>query len=105
MIPSAVQRVLWCILALAVSSVWAELAGSPGTNQPATVSRSGFRVLVLAESGGHHVAFTQAARPWLRRLGEENGFELDYVPASSIKIGGHLYAGSIQILNQHALLP
>jgi uncharacterized protein len=83
MIPAAVQRVLWCILALAVSPASAEPAGSLGTNQQAAVSRSGFRVLVLAESGGHHVAFTQAARPWLRRLGEENGFELDYLSDTS----------------------
>src|ERR1035441_4394006 len=83
MIPAAVQRVLWCILALAVSPARAEPAGSLGTNQPAAASRSGFRVLVLAESGGHHVAFTQAARPWLRKLGEENGFELDYLNDTS----------------------
>ena len=37
-----------------------------------------FKVLVLAESGGHHVEFTKAAKPWLKKCGEENGFELDY---------------------------
>jgi len=38
-----------------------------------------FRVLALAEAGGHHVAFTAAAKPWLQRLGEENGFAVDYL--------------------------
>jgi len=38
-----------------------------------------FRVLALAESGGHHIAFTTAARPWLKRCGEENGFQVDYL--------------------------
>lgn len=38
-----------------------------------------FRVLALAESGGHHVEFTKAAKPWLKKCGEENGFEVDYI--------------------------
>jgi type 1 glutamine amidotransferase len=36
-------------------------------------------VLALVEAGGHHLAFTQAAKPWLKKCGEENGFEVDYV--------------------------
>jgi hypothetical protein len=38
-----------------------------------------FRVLALMESGGHHVAFTAAAKPWLKVCGEENGFAVDYI--------------------------
>jgi len=38
-----------------------------------------FKVLALAEAGGHHVEFTKAARPWLKQCGEENGFEVDYI--------------------------
>jgi type 1 glutamine amidotransferase len=38
-----------------------------------------FKVLALMESGGHHVAFTAAAKPWLQRCAEENGFEVDYL--------------------------
>ncbi len=83
MIPAAVQRVFWCILALVVSPARAEPDGSLVTNQPAAVSRSRFRSLVVAESGGHHVAFTQAARPWLIKLGEENGFALDHLSDTS----------------------
>jgi len=38
-----------------------------------------FKVLVLAEAGGHHLAFTEAAKPWLKKCGGENGFEVDYI--------------------------
>jgi type 1 glutamine amidotransferase len=54
--------------------------------QPAlaqTASASRFKVLALAETGGHHIAFTTAARPWLKQCGEENGFEVDYISDTS----------------------
>src|SRR4030095_9518377 len=72
MIPAAVQRLAWCccVVLLAVNSTVADSTGSLATNQPGVVSRPQFRVLVLAESGGHHVAFTEVARPWLRKFGE-----------------------------------
>jgi len=38
-----------------------------------------FKILALAESGGHHVEFTKAAKPWLKKCGDENGFEVDYI--------------------------
>ena len=38
-----------------------------------------FNVLAVAESGGHHIAFTRAARPWLLKCGEANGFSIDFV--------------------------
>src|ERR1044071_439620 len=38
-----------------------------------------FKILTLAESGGHHIEFSKAARPWLKKCGEENGFEVDYI--------------------------
>jgi type 1 glutamine amidotransferase len=34
--------------------------------------------LALAESRGHHIAFTEAAKPWLIKCGKENGFEVDF---------------------------
>jgi uncharacterized protein len=43
-----------------------------------TSSPTKFKVLALAEVGGHHVEFTKAAKPWLKQCGEENGFEVDY---------------------------
>ena len=42
-----------------------------------------FKVLALAESGGHHIAFTKAAKPWLKSCGQENGFEVDYIGDTS----------------------
>ena len=38
-----------------------------------------FRVLALAEPGGHHIEFTKAARPWLTKFGAEEGFEIDWL--------------------------
>src|ERR1035441_819230 len=48
------------------------------TNPPSS-AKPRFRVLALAEPGGHHIAFTEAARPWLKACGEANGFEVDYI--------------------------
>jgi hypothetical protein len=50
--------------------------------QPGRLSSSSgpkFRVLALAESGGHHIAFTDVAKPWLRQCGEENRFDVDFI--------------------------
>lgn len=38
-----------------------------------------FRALVLYENGGHHLAFTNAAIPWLNRLAVEKHFSIDYL--------------------------
>lgn len=38
-----------------------------------------FRVLVLHESGGHHIAFSQCAHPWLDALAETHHFAIDYI--------------------------
>jgi hypothetical protein len=35
-------------------------------------------VLAVAESGGHHIAFSKAARPWLITCGKTNGFSVDF---------------------------
>jgi len=58
------------------------LAVTAAQTQPAlsaTASSARFNVLALAEAGGHHIAFTAAAKPWLKKCGEENGFEVDYI--------------------------
>jgi hypothetical protein len=47
---------------------------------PRTVLAPTFKILALAEAGGHHIAFTAAAKPWLKKCGEECGFEVDYIP-------------------------
>jgi len=56
------------------------LCPPPAQSAPtATSSPTKFKVLALAEAGGHHVEFTKAAKPWLNKLGEENAFEVDYI--------------------------
>jgi type 1 glutamine amidotransferase len=62
-----------CILLLAVYSSCC-LAGE---KEQAAVPK--FRVLVLAEAGGHHIAYTRAARVWLDQLAADSGFAVDYI--------------------------
>lgn len=70
-----VNRLLRFVLALVTAApIYLANAGPAPTN-----SASRFKVLTLAESGGHHIAFTRAARPWLKKCGDENGFEVDYL--------------------------
>ena len=38
-----------------------------------------FRVLVLAEQGGHHIEFSKRAKTWLDALAETGGFTVDYL--------------------------
>ena len=38
-----------------------------------------FRVLALYENGGHHVAYSTAARAWLNRLAADSNFTVDYI--------------------------
>lgn len=61
------------ILVLGASVAQAQVA------LPASASAPRFKVLASAESGGHHVEFTKAAKPWLKKCAEENGFEVDYI--------------------------
>ena len=35
--------------------------------------------MVLAENGGHHLPFTQRAKPWLNQLAKDSGFAVDYL--------------------------
>lgn len=69
------------LAALCATILWLTLPAT-GLAQPNPLPSSAktkFRVLALAESGGHHIAFTTAARPWLKACGEANGFEVDYL--------------------------
>jgi type 1 glutamine amidotransferase len=38
-----------------------------------------FHVIALYENGGHHVAYTNAARPWLNKLAADSNFSIDYI--------------------------
>ena len=48
------------------------------------VQAKNFRILVLAENGGHHIKFTQAAKPWLNQLAKENQFTIDYIEKTDV---------------------
>lgn len=41
--------------------------------------KSRFKALVLYENGGHHLAFTTAAKPWLNKLAIDSSFTIDYI--------------------------
>lgn len=41
--------------------------------------KSKFKALVLYENGGHHLAFTTAAKPWLNKLAIDSSFTIDYI--------------------------
>ena len=60
-------------------SPYAMLALAVSLALSANASASRFKVLALAEAGGHHIAFTEAAKPWLAKCGSENGFDVDYI--------------------------
>ncbi|WP_308198992.1 ThuA domain-containing protein [Chitinophaga sedimenti] len=38
-----------------------------------------FRVLALAESSGHHIAYSGAAKMWLDQLAADSNFVIDYI--------------------------
>jgi uncharacterized protein len=49
-----------------------------------STSLQNLRILVLAESGGHHIEFTRAAKPWLNTLAKEKRFTIDYIEKTDI---------------------
>src|SRR5437868_13125238 len=38
-----------------------------------------FKVLALYENGGHHVAYSAAAKTWLNKLAADSSFNIDYI--------------------------
>jgi type 1 glutamine amidotransferase len=67
----------WCFVIALSCLVLSTALGQ--TTRPLQTETSRFKVLAVAESGGHHIAFTKAARPWLIKCGETNGFSVDFV--------------------------
>ena len=41
--------------------------------------KSAFKVLAIAENGGHHIQYSKAAKVWLDKLAEKNNFTVDYI--------------------------
>ena len=53
-------------------------AGIPALNRKMTEHfKPRFRVLAIYENGGHHVAYSAAARKWLNKLSNDSGFAID----------------------------
>ena len=49
-------------------------------NQAAfTQTKPAFKIVAIAESGGHHIRYSKAARIWLDKLAAENNFAIDYI--------------------------
>ncbi|WP_343688245.1 ThuA domain-containing protein [Chitinophaga sp.] len=44
-----------------------------------TVQAQRFRVLALAENGGHHIAYSTRAKVWLDQLARDSNFVIDYI--------------------------
>ncbi|PZR38031.1 MAG: glycosyl hydrolase [Azospira oryzae] len=42
-------------------------------------SKPKFSVVAIYENGGHHIAYSKAAKVWLDKLASENSFSIDYV--------------------------
>jgi type 1 glutamine amidotransferase len=49
-----------------------------------------FRVLVLYENKGHHLAFTNRAVPWLKKLGDESNFYAEFITDTKKITGKYL---------------
>lgn len=68
-----VLALFYIVFLLPVSISWAQSREQP----------SRFRVLVLAENGGHHVQYSQVAKEWLTKLAVEYNFTVDYMENTS----------------------
>lgn len=54
-------------------------AGAVMQGPAAAQDKPAFKAVVMAEAGGHHIAFSRAARVWLDSLAEKNNFTADYI--------------------------
>jgi len=71
-------RVLREFLALALASCFAGHLTAAPLSAPRD-KKVPFRVLALAEPGGIHKPFVDAAKAWLDKLSSENNFAVDYI--------------------------
>src|SRR6202789_4590832 len=67
---SLFRRYLWGIAVLVLISAGAGMAQS---------SQPKFKIIALAEAGGIHRPFVDAAKVWLQKLSAENDFVVDYI--------------------------
>ncbi|MCE6990293.1 ThuA domain-containing protein [Dyadobacter sp. CY323] len=62
-----------------------------------------FRVLAMAEPGGHHIAYSKAARIWLDSLAAKSNFSIDYIDKTD-PINEH-YLSNYQLIIQLDYVP
>jgi len=67
-----------CLILLLTIGLMLLMPPFPSYSSP-TKNAPRFRVLVLAENGGHHLPFTRAAKPWLDQLAADSAFSIDYI--------------------------
>src|SRR3984885_2678013 len=65
-----VRPCLWGVAVLALIFTSASMAQS---------SQPKFKIIALAEAGGIHRPFVDAAKVWLQKLSAENDFVVDYI--------------------------
>src|ERR1700683_278391 len=61
---------LWGVAVLALIFTSAGVAQTPKPN---------FKIIALAEAGGIHRPFVDAAKVWLQKLADDNAFSVDYI--------------------------
>lgn len=49
------------------------------TNSWAQTAKKPISILAIYENGGHHVAYSAAAKVWLNKLAADSGFTVDYI--------------------------
>jgi type 1 glutamine amidotransferase len=45
-------------------------------------NKTKFKAVALYENGGHHVAYSKAAKLWLNKLAADSGFSVDYIQST-----------------------
>ena len=87
-LPHERSRRCLCSLATVALAVAFLLYGSAGSSQ---VHNPKFRVLAIAEAGGIHKPFVDAAKVWLAKEAAADGFSIDYIENTD-KIDGAFLA-------------
>ncbi len=72
----ALGRTTWCWAILLSAALLTSMAAA--NTAPAATTAPKFRVVAIAEAGGIHAPFVEAAKIWLNKLAAENGFAVDY---------------------------
>lgn len=65
-----------------VSFILFSFGFTPITTEPVK-PKPKFKVLAIAENGGHHIQYSKAARVWLDKLAADNNFTVDYIHDAS----------------------